>query len=199
MSNQIVNIETMSIKNNTKMSRFNICSNKYIKGYSIWGILLLLNALTLYFDSKCTHIIVPIEYNHISTELSNFMTQSNDYECTTKEDCNHGQCVVDKDIFNNVTGSYCECDNSYITVSNDYCTYHQLSGLAALLISIFVGGCGIDRCFISRGNGGCICLGILKGITVGGCGIWYIVDIILFGLGQINDGNGRPLYNVWEN
>ena len=36
-------------------------------------------------------------------------------------------------------------------------------------------------------------LGILKLITFGGCGIWYIVDLILIAMGNLDDSQGRPL------
>ena len=46
--------------------------------------------------------------------------------------------------------------------------------LAALLLSILVGGLGIDRFYM-----GYIGLGILKLLTFGGFGIWWLVDLIL--------------------
>ena len=46
--------------------------------------------------------------------------------------------------------------------------------LAALLISILIGTLGIDRFFM-----GYIGLGILKLITLGGFGVWWLIDVIL--------------------
>ena len=60
--------------------------------------------------------------------------------------------------------------------------------LATLLISFFVGWFGIDRFYLGYTG-----LGILKLITFGGCGIWYLVDLILIAMGRLDDSQGRPL------
>jgi len=48
------------------------------------------------------------------------------------------------------------------------------SWIAALLFAILLGGIAVDRFYM-----GYIGTGILKLITFGGFGIWYIIDIIL--------------------
>jgi hypothetical protein len=64
----------------------------------------------------------------------------------------------------------------------------QKSFLAAILISIFAGSLGIDRFYLGYTG-----LGILKLITLGGCGIWYIVDVILIATGNLQPKDGSRL------
>jgi TM2 domain-containing membrane protein YozV len=64
----------------------------------------------------------------------------------------------------------------------------QKDFMVALLLSIFVGTLGIDRFYM-----GYIGLGILKLVTAGGCGIWWIIDLILIATKNLKDANGLPL------
>ena len=59
---------------------------------------------------------------------------------------------------------------------------------AAVVLSVLLGWLGIDRMYIGR-----VGLGILKLITLGGLGVWALVDLILIGTGKAIDGNGNPL------
>ncbi|WP_036476019.1 TM2 domain-containing protein [Metamycoplasma spumans] len=61
----------------------------------------------------------------------------------------------------------------------------QKDWLTTLLLSIFLGGWGVDRFYAGR-----IGLGILKLLTAGGFGIWTLIDIILVATGQMKDGEG---------
>lgn len=60
--------------------------------------------------------------------------------------------------------------------------------MVALLLSIFLGGFGADRFYL-----GYMGLGALKLITLGGCGIWSLIDIILIATDKMTDANGNPL------
>jgi len=60
--------------------------------------------------------------------------------------------------------------------------------MTALLLSIFLGGIGIDRFYLGYTG-----LGIAKLLTLGGCGIWSLIDLILIAMRNIPDSNNRPL------
>ena len=62
------------------------------------------------------------------------------------------------------------------------------SWVAALLLSIFLGELGIDRFYLGK-----VGTGILKLITLGGFGIWWLIDLILIATNSMTDSNGRPL------
>lgn len=60
--------------------------------------------------------------------------------------------------------------------------------IIALLFSIFLGYLGIDRFYMGQ-----VGIGIGKLLTLGGCGIWYLIDIILIATRSSNDSTGLPL------
>jgi hypothetical protein len=60
--------------------------------------------------------------------------------------------------------------------------------IIALLFSIFLGYFGIDRFYMGQ-----VGMGIGKLLTGGGCGVWWLIDIILIATRSSNDSAGRPL------
>jgi hypothetical protein len=60
--------------------------------------------------------------------------------------------------------------------------------MTALLLSIFLGGLGIDRFYLGYTG-----LGIVKLLTLGGCGIWSLIDLVLIAMRNLPDSDGNPL------
>lgn len=62
--------------------------------------------------------------------------------------------------------------------------------LTTLLLCIFLGGLGVHRFYAGK-----IGTGILQLITVGGCGIWTLVDLIMIITGSFTDKDGNTIKN----
>ena len=55
-----------------------------------------------------------------------------------------------------------------------------------VLLSVLVGGLGIDRFYLGKYG-----TGILKLITLGGLGLWWLIDLILIVMGKMTDSEGK--------
>ncbi|MEV4344000.1 TM2 domain-containing protein [Actinoplanes sp. NPDC049596] len=62
------------------------------------------------------------------------------------------------------------------------------SWIAALLLCFFVGTLGVHRFYVGK-----IGTGILMLITVGGFGIWTLIDFITIAIGKFTDKQGLAL------
>jgi TM2 domain-containing membrane protein YozV len=58
----------------------------------------------------------------------------------------------------------------------------------ALLLSILLGELGADRFYLGYTG-----LGILKLLTLGGLGIWWIIDIYLIAVNKLPTASGQEL------
>jgi ribosomal protein L40E len=68
------------------------------------------------------------------------------------------------------------------------CATEGKSWLVTLLLAVFVGYFGVDRFYLGK-----VGTGILKLITMGGFGLWWLIDIILIATDNTKDAMGRPL------
>jgi len=66
--------------------------------------------------------------------------------------------------------------------------HKQKSWRVAFLLSIFLGLLGVDRFYIGRTRSG-----IVKLLTCGGLGAWWISDFILIASDYRKDAKGQPL------
>lgn len=62
--------------------------------------------------------------------------------------------------------------------------------LITLLLCWFVGVFGVHRFY--TGHTG---IGIIQLLTLGGCGIWVLIDFIVIIMGNFKDANGNPIRN----
>jgi len=62
------------------------------------------------------------------------------------------------------------------------------SRTTAFILSWLLGCYGIDRFYLGYTG-----LGIVKLLTLGGCGIWAIIDFVMTGMGSMRDAEGNSL------
>jgi hypothetical protein len=83
------------------------------------------------------------------------------------------KCGVRQKPANNINPSGSETNSRWLTL---------------LLLSIFLGELGVDRFFVGK-----IGTGILKLVTLGGCGVWWIIDLIMVATNKFTDSDGNVI------
>jgi hypothetical protein len=58
----------------------------------------------------------------------------------------------------------------------------------ALALALLLGSLGADRFYLGHWK-----LGLAKLVTLGGLGVWTLIDVLLIAFRQVRDGHGRPL------
>jgi TM2 domain-containing membrane protein YozV len=69
----------------------------------------------------------------------------------------------------------------------------EKSRLVALLFCILLGFLGVHRFYLGK-----IGTGILMALTLGGLGVWNLIDIILIAVGSFRDSEGKRVFRWVE-
>jgi TM2 domain-containing membrane protein YozV len=69
----------------------------------------------------------------------------------------------------------------------------EKSRLVALLLCFFLGGLGIHRFYVGKTG-----TGILMILTIGGAGIWGLIDLVMIAAGSFTDKEGKRLFRWTE-
>ena len=67
----------------------------------------------------------------------------------------------------------------------------QKDWLTALLLCIFLGGFGAHRFYVGKTGSA-----VAQLLTLGGCAVWAIIDLVNIITDKFTDVNGRPLHRA---
>jgi len=118
--------------------------------------------------------------NGIIIYNDNYLSKTKNSGMVYKNDYSNENLIQNKRVLKNFKKSKNEIiDNSDASSSSK-------SQLVALILVLFVGALGIHRFYLGH-----IGIGIIQLLTLGGCGIWSFVDLILIITGDLKPKNGE--------
>ena len=71
------------------------------------------------------------------------------------------------------------------------CDTEAKDPVTILVISIFLGGLGVDRFVLGQ-----TIIGLVKLLTAGGCGLWWFIDLFLI-MGATKEVNAASAYRIY--
>lgn len=84
----------------------------------------------------------------------------------------------------------CGVRQPYIPEINEEQIKSENKWIITLILCWFVGVFGVHRFYTGH-----ILIGIIQLLTLGGCGIWVLVDFIIIIVGNFKDAKGNPIKN----
>jgi len=87
------------------------------------------------------------------------------------------------------TQNYVTPRNSGFQLMDTQLPEGRFDWLTTLLLCFFLGVLGVHSFYTKKTT-----IGIAQLLTLGGCGIWTTVDLIMIIVGSFKDGNGNNLY-----
>ncbi len=82
-----------------------------------------------------------------------------------------------------------KCGRAVNTIASNEET-SQKDWLATLLLCFFLGGLGVHRFYVGK-----VGTGIVQLLTLGGCGIWALIDFVFIAIGSFTDADGKRIAN----